>query len=328
MEKIVLGSELSINMEPWIIDIFLIKGFVSYLLRGWRTEKTIHNYVDNIKRFISFSKFKRITDFLNSKIFDDAYDEVLLRPVQNTTRKKYRDALIRYYEFLIYKKFIKKNLAKQMDSIKEDEVDPDYLSPKQIETIGITIKDMHKHKNFLRERNLMMIDVFLNSWIRKKELINLEKWNLLIETDMYWNKQASIKIHAKWWKKRYVIITVEFSKKLKRWCNFEKKNSKYVFCCISWKKMTHSAVNKVFQRLSTKLWFSVSPHILRHTYGWLLVNNWVPQKILQQQYGHKKLSTTDRYTRNKHPYIHNEINSKFCIQRDGISTLAENKNRH
>ena len=68
--------------------------------------------------------------------------------------------------------------------------------------------------------------------------------------------------------------------------------------------ITYNAVRLAFQRVSRKLGFSVTPHILRHTYATRLEEAGIPPKIKQYLMGHASLRMTqDTYTDTQEHYV-------------------------
>lgn len=68
--------------------------------------------------------------------------------------------------------------------------------------------------------------------------------------------------------------------------------------------ISYNAVRLAFQRISGKLGFSVSPHVLRHTYATRLEEAGIPPKIKQYLMGHASLRMTqDTYTDAQEHYV-------------------------
>jgi integrase len=62
--------------------------------------------------------------------------------------------------------------------------------------------------------------------------------------------------------------------------------------------MVRSAVNKIVTRAGqlAGIAFPITPHMLRHTCGYVLANNNVPTRTLQEYLGHATIQNTVRYT--------------------------------
>ena len=68
--------------------------------------------------------------------------------------------------------------------------------------------------------------------------------------------------------------------------------------------ITYNAVRLAFQRVSGKLGYTVTPHILRHTYATRLEEAGIPPKIKQYLMGHASLRMTqDTYTDTQEHYV-------------------------
>lgn len=310
--KITLWSGESLNVNASIFKIFFFEKFIVFLRRAWRSNSTIKYYLEYLARFISFSGIQDIQGFTEHSSFEDAYDTIFLRQNANSTKKKYRDALMRYYEFLIKKGKIKRNFASEMESVKCDYTEPMYLDQSAIDKVRGTLAKSNQTR-FLKKRNSALFEIFLHTWLRRSEVINLKKTDVIIEKYGDQEKSKIFVKSGKWKKDRYVVISNDFSKYLLRWSTQQKKNEEFIFCSTIWLPLSKNAINLFFQRLSKRSGVHVHAHMLRHTYAMEVINRGISQKILQEQLGHSKLSTTDKYTRWNNPYIHSEINEKFHI---------------
>ena len=83
-------------------------------------------------------------------------------------------------------------------------------------------------------------------------------------------------------------------------------NSERIFPC------TYVAINMALKKLSKKLGFTVSAHILRHTYATRLEEAGIPPKVKQYLLGHATVDITQNvYTDAQSAYI-NSLSEKIC----------------
>ena len=76
-----------------------------------------------------------------------------------------------------------------------------------------------------------------------------------------------------------------------------------VFCTLKGQPMKTSYVRSLFNRLGKKSGLAkrTHPHGLRHTFAFELASEKTPIHLIQQQLGHRHLSTTDCYIRHLNP---------------------------
>lgn len=274
------------NIDEEIFNQFLIDEFRIYLKIQWLTQETILFYIKYIVRFIQYSKLTRIDNFSNFLSIKIAYNKLFDRNLKNSTLDKFRKSLIKYYNFLTENEITDKNYWKQLTKIKLSKSLPNSLSEGEINTINQHILQNYK-RDFFRYRAYMVFNTIINTWVRRKELIQIKKENV---TNQY------IKIENwKWQKDRIIYISKNFARELSEYIDIQNKNNEYLFCTSSWTPLRNDSVNRIFKTIEKGSWVKVYPHLVRHTYASLCVKKWINIYTLQQQMGHTDLKTTSIY---------------------------------
>jgi len=279
-------NNVNLHIQEGTIEEFLLDEYRLFLKVQWLTHETILFYIKLIHRFINYSKISDIKDFQNYLKIKVAYNKLFDRELKNSSLDKFRKSLVKYYTFLLENELVEQNYAKRLIKVKQPKKLPDSLSQEHIDIIIEHILKDYKI-DFFRYRAYMMFCTFLNTWIRRNELIHIKKENIT---------QQYIKIENwKGRKDRLVYISKNFSKQLQDYISLQLKNPEYLFCNSAWKQLDNDSVNRVFRQLQKKTWINVYPHLLRHTYASTCVRQWVNIYTLQQQLWHTDLKTTSIY---------------------------------
>lgn len=138
-----------------------------------------------------------------------------------------------------------------------------------------------KYSN-LKLQNKVILSLMLSSGIRRKELVNIKLKNVNLDDNSILLTQTKTNNN------RFVLFDdftrsflEEYMKELKQ---------KYLF------DITVHAIDSLFRRVRVACNFRVfSPHVLRHTYATILVNNDTNLEFIRITMGHTNLNTTKRY---------------------------------
>jgi len=273
-------------IEEEIANNFLLDEYRLFLKVQWLSIDTIAYYINYIYLFIKYSKLKELNDFNNKLKIKISYNKLFDTSFKESTLIKYRKTIIKYYTFLINEELVDSNYWKTIQSIKPQKSLPKSLDEKYIPTITKYIINNFK-KDFYKYRALTIFNTFINTWVRRTELINIKKCNI---------SPQYIKIESwKWNKDRLIYISKEYYKSIKDYLELIENNSQYLFSEPNWKQMSKTWVNKIFAKIKKWLQIDIYPHLLRHTYASLCVKKWINLYTLQQQMWHSDLKTTSIY---------------------------------
>lgn len=269
--------------------------FINYLnIEKNYSEYTIVNYKKDIIEFINYLTQEDIT-----KIKDITY--LMLRNYLNElSRHKYSNksisrklsSLRTFFRYLVKEGELEQNPMYLVSNPKEEKRLPKYLNYGEMEKI-LAIPDCNSP---LGLRNACMLELMYSTGIRVSELISIT----INDIDFY---NRRIKIIGKGNKERYVLFGERCLQLLKRYLKdsriiLDKKKSNSLFLnnlggSISTRSI-QNIVNDVVKQASLK--FSVSPHVLRHTFATHLLDNGADLNSVKELLGHESLNTTAIYT--------------------------------
>ena len=226
--------------------------------------------------------------------FDKVWTTIMNKDVTNSTKKKYLIFMRIFTDFLIKEKIVTVNLAREKKNPKVQQRLPFALSREDIGTIyGALYRKWGKTPLF--ERNTLIFDTFIYTWLRRWELSKLKT------SDIYLDR-----IVVKEWKggkSRIIYIPEEFWKRLFKW--IEKNNSEYLFYTEKKKLLSDRTYLWIFQVISQELGMKIYPHLLRHTFASHSIMSGIDIYTLQMQLWHSSVTTTSVYL-----YINDEERAK------------------
>ena len=151
---------------------------------------------------------------------------------------------------------------------------------------------MRKACTTLREHTIF--ELLLSSGIRVSELCNIQ----INDIDFV---ERTILIHGKGNKERTVFFDAKTKRWLLKYLNNRPKEARhqYVFVALKYpfnklsKETVEEEIKKILNRTTVDK--TCTPHILRHTFATIAVNNDMPLPVLQRLLGHSSPETTQIY---------------------------------
>ena len=272
-----------------------------------------NNYLDYVYSYYSIDTFfcykghlEIISAFLQDN-FNIAYDTDVLhthllsfikfqrsKSLTNATINKRLNVLKRMF---VYNK--SQNKLDFIENLKEQYTTFNYLDDLEIMKL---IKYLESSK--LAIQNKLMITLFLESGVRRKELRYIEINNIDLENKII------LLTTTKTNKPRFICYSDLTDKYLKNYI-FNLKNKKYLF------NVSNNSISSCFRRINKTLNFkNFSPHVLRHSYATLIVNNNGNLEMLRQTMGHEKLTTTQRYIHYNKKFLLKSYKQSFNLKKD------------
>jgi len=161
------------------------------------------------------------------------------------------------------------------------------------------LKDDFKDKNLYSYkaivRDLSIIEILFSTGIRVSELCNLKQTNINLQTGI-------IKINGKGDKERIIqVCDNEVKKILKEYKDlFENKLSGKEYYLINrlGNQISEQSVRFMIKKYQIKANLSkhITPHMFRHSFATLLLEEGVDIRYIQHMLGHSSISTTQIYT--------------------------------
>lgn len=275
------------------------------------TEKTVSHYYQDIGYFIKFVEDKDIKELNKKDIID--YRIYLLAKEKNSNHKyktsggrlskvtinTYLRTLRTFVNWMIEYEMISKIKIKLLKEPKR------ILEVLEDNDIAIIIE--MSEKGWVQQRNKLMLYMFIDSGLRKQEVLNLKIRNV----DLL-NNIIRIK-NSKGAKDRNVPMG-KLTKKLfiKYMDNrpLSEENDDYVFITVSRQPMTENSMKMVLYRIKEKYGFEkFNAHYLRHTFATkYLINQYETVGVadieqLREILGHESLRVTRNYLHVANQYL-------------------------
>lgn len=269
------------------------------------SKKTLQAYEIDLNQFQQYQDYKNLdmSEFDKYKLKDYIQNLYELNLKAKTIKRKVAviKAFFTYLEFdeiILVSPFRKINIQ-----IKEPKLLPKTIELKEIIKIlkflykkkeAFTNKDIYSYKALVRD--IAVIEILFSTGMRVSELCNIKQSNI--------NLQAGIiKIKGKGDKERVIqICDSEVKKTLKEYFdlfNEQIKNTKYFFINRLDSQISEQSVRlmiKKYQKISG-IEKHITPHMFRHSFATLLLEEGVDIRYIQHMLGHSSISTTQIYTK-------------------------------
>jgi len=290
-----LDEEKNAKKNDQLISLFKIRdNYLNYVL-AYNSYETYKCYSGHLKIVIDYFTITK-----KCKFDLDITIELVLQFIQSQRNKNLSNATINK-RLNVFKRALKFSNSlldlSKVKSLKEKYITFEYLRNDEIKKL---VDYLEKSK--LSIRNKLIVFLFLETGIRRKELFkieirNIDKENQLIFLSYTKNNNA-----------RFVCYGEYTKKYLELYLKIYDKNNKYLF------DITTSALDNIFKRIKNKLSLEkFSPYVLRHTYATIIVNNDGNIEMLKNTMGHTRLSTTQRYIHYNKSLIRNSYDKCFKL---------------
>jgi len=260
--------------------------------------KTIRAYQIDLNGFERFIKKENICDIDKNDI--KSYLNFLYNNSYKIKTIKRKIVSVKaLFNFAEFEEIILQNPFRKIKiTLKEEKKLPKVLTLSQIERLFECLKKNKKNSKFYK-RNLLIIELLLLSGIRVFELCQIKKESIDFD-------ERSILIKGKGGKERKIyILNSKTFYLLKEVIKLFKIEKGYIFLNKNNKPITDQMVRIIVKNYCKKCLGidNITPHIFRHTFATILINNGVDVRHIQFLLGHSSIVTTQIYT---------QINENLC----------------
>jgi len=244
-------------------------------LRGF-SPKTIKSYLYYITDALKYAN--KNPRNIKSGDLRSYLEKLVDEKKSSSTLNSAYSALKFYFEKILHRRFFM-NISRARMPKKIPEV----FSEDEVKKILKSIQNV-KHK--------LMLGLMYSAGLRVSEVVNVKAKDLDFERGM-------IKVgQAKGRKDRMTIMSKKISGVLKKYIK-NKKSNDYIFESVRGGKLTERTVQQAFIEAlkKSRIRKKASCHSLRHSFATHLLENGTNLRYIQELLGHKRLETTQIYTK-------------------------------
>ena len=276
--------------------------------------KTMHAYDADLNQFLEKFKNYKINEISKFDL-KDYVESLFNHPYKIKTIKRKIAVLKTFFNYLEFDEILEINPFRKLRlSLKEPKLLPKTLDIKEIKTILkylYDLKHIYDKSTFrykLLVRDIGTIEILFSTGIRVSELSNLKKNEINI-------KQGIIKIFGKGSKERIIqICDKEVLLLLKEYCilfKIKDNETKYFLLNRLNNNFSEQSIRAMIHKYEEKLGLkNITPHMFRHSFATLLLEEGVDVRYIQNMLGHSSISTTQIYTKVNTKHQRKLLNTK------------------
>ena len=198
-----------------------------------------------------------------------------------------------FYKFLTKSGIIEKSPVKSVSGPKLNSKIPSFVSEKQMDEI------LDNEKNFSDDftgvRNQLLIEILYLTGMRRAELLSLKDSDIDLTS-------CTIRVTGKGNRQRLIPFSDLTKEKLQKYIRVRDKEieNKSTFLFVKedgnamYPKLVYKIINNHLKSISTLS--KKSPHVLRHSFATVMLNNGAEINSIKELMGHSSLSSTEIYT--------------------------------
>lgn len=260
--------------------------------------KTVKAYKLDLKQYILF--LDKEENYYRKDTLCKYIEMLHLRAYSVKTVKRKIASLKAFFSYLTYEDILEYNpFAKIRLRLKEPIILPKTIPIRYLENLFQYLYDARdkvnkntcKYKLF--SRDIIILEILISTGIRISELCNLKKEHISYS-------EKTIKIYGKGAKERILPVYNEnLWKEIKHYEElFGLKIKEYLFVNRINNKLSEQSVRNMIKKNCKKAGvpINITPHMFRHTFATLLLENDVDSRNIQQILGHSSITTTQIYT--------------------------------
>lgn len=279
----------------------MLRDFENYLKNVRKYSlNTINSYISDINIFLEYLHIQKLN-------YKDVNHEVIRSYLKYLDEKKYKNSSINrilsslndYYNYLTKCKVTKYNYFEDINRPRKEKRLPNFINYSEYMSLLAIVEK--EENEFLKARNLLLLEILFDTGLRVSEVVNIEINNIN-------KKEQSIKVLGKGNKERIVYYGDYAKNYLEDYLNLRRNinivDKEYLFLNKNYTRLTRRGVEYLISDISKKalLRQKISPHTLRHSFATEMLNNGCDIRSVQELLGHKSLSTTGIYT-----HVTNEV---------------------
>lgn len=290
------------------------------------SEKTIKAYKIDLSQFLGFKTKKNIDIQSIDKIMLKNYlkNQYQLGLKEKTIKRKFA-TLKAFFSYLEFEELILISPFRKMKlSIKEPQRLPQTIELKEIKKMFLFVyeikqkyKDKTKYTYKSIIRDIAILELLFATGMRVAEVCNLK-------TNDFSSNYTELKIVGKGDKQRTIhICNQDVRNALKEYYQYFKKSIKendFFFINRTNSNISEQSVRFMIKKYQNKAKIKkhITPHMFRHSFATLLLEEGVDIRYIQQLLGHSSISTTQIYTKVSQKQQKKILNTKHPRRSFGV----------
>ncbi|MDR1391984.1 MAG: tyrosine recombinase [Clostridiales bacterium] len=286
----------------------LTKNFEDFLIRQKRvSNNTCNSYGRDVDKFHIYLEDAKMNAFEASSSDVSAFLDSMNKNHKATSTISRTLASLRcYYRYLEVTNQIKENPTKSVASYRVEKKEPQILTHEEIQIL----LDQPKCIGLKGYRDKAMLELLYAAGMRVSELINL----LIEDVDI----EAQTVLCRKGIRERIIPVHPSAIKAVKAYLDKSRpmmvlsENVPFLFVNCNGRKLTRQGFWKIIKLYKdmSKIDKDITPHTLRHSFAFHLLEKGIDVKTIQQMLGHTDISSTNMYVQLMNKKL-NDLNNKI-----------------
>lgn len=302
-DLLVTVSTLAPDIETNKVEVWLEEVLSNYEIHR-RTQKEIENdLMDKIEVYLSARKVEGLSDFtikgnrIELMMFAKYVNKAVVQITTSDIRKylasnpKWMMSTVdnklskikTFFSWLVQEELLLRDPASKIKPPKKPKRLPKGLSVEELEIVRESCKT-------IRERALM--EVMYSTGCRLAEIANMKK------TDIN-SQDMSLRVIGKGDKERIVYLSIKAMHQLRKYLMTRDDDCEYLFVTERrpFRKNSGANIERIVDKIEkrAKLSKKLTPHVFRHTFASLAMENGADLADVQQLLGHERAETTTIY---------------------------------
>lgn len=253
------------------------------------SEHTIRAYIDDLRSFMIFAGIEDISENFESNKIREWIVYLMENNYSKSSIHRKISALRSYFKFLQKNGLIKENPINKIVLPKKPKRLPVFVPSKDFEYFEALFEE-----NFESYRDRIILEIIYFTGVRRSELANIK------ENDIDFSSKQ-IKVIGKRQKERQIPLAPQLEKSLKKYLALKKQKgyvSTYLIVNDKGEVVDGQYIYRKVQRYLSIMSTldKKSPHVLRHTFATVLLNNGADINAIKELLGHSSLLATQVYT--------------------------------
>lgn len=289
------------NIDPMYYDLRQnIKLFLKDKKRQGLSPITIDNYKLHLKIFTNRTEYKPVNEISKEDIIeylDDRENDPSVN--MKSTIETIRSVLRSFFEWLCEEQVIEENPMLRIKPYKMGKTMAKALTVEELELF---------RESCTTPREKAMVEIMYSTGCRLSEISALNK-------DDIGQPNRAIKVIGKGNKERMVFYSARAAIYLQKYLESRQDNCEALFVTERqpYRRLSNRGIQRLIAIIGKRAELSkrARPHILRHTFATLMLNNGCPMSVVQELLGHDDLATTQIYAKETSEHKHQSYDQYF-----------------